>query len=183
MSDPDRPVILATWGTVAVGDIIVPAPGAEWEVTALELDASVRAGEVTATIRRGDVEHVRDVPLAQAVKILDRVTMAARRDGVPVEDVAAGVVTSAGLEPERVEHAGANGACPDYGNRLDPCPPGCASGTCVAAGEKTVAPPGETAQVRAQILHMCQVCGALTYPAKRQLHAEWHDRANVEYRP
>lgn len=29
-------------------------------------------------------------------------------------------------------HAGAGGACPDYGSRTDPCPPGCASGTCVA---------------------------------------------------
>lgn len=30
------------------------------------------------------------------------------------------------------KHAGADGACPDYGSTLDPCPPGCASGTCVA---------------------------------------------------
>jgi hypothetical protein len=30
------------------------------------------------------------------------------------------------------QHAGADGSCPDYGSALDPCPPGCASGTCVA---------------------------------------------------
>lgn len=29
-------------------------------------------------------------------------------------------------------HAGADGECPDYGSSLDPCPPGCASGVCVA---------------------------------------------------
>lgn len=28
-------------------------------------------------------------------------------------------------------HAGAYGACPDYGNSNDPCRPGCASGVCV----------------------------------------------------
>lgn len=29
-------------------------------------------------------------------------------------------------------HAGADGSCPDYGSRLDPCPRDCASGICVA---------------------------------------------------
>lgn len=36
--------------------------------------------------------------------------------------------------PRTPKHAGADGACPDYGSRYDPCPPGCASGTCVYAG-------------------------------------------------
>lgn len=36
-----------------------------------------------------------------------------------------------GRHDEEVKHAGADGACPDYGSHLDPCPPGCASGTCV----------------------------------------------------
>jgi hypothetical protein len=37
-------------------------------------------------------------------------------------------------------HAGADGSCPDYGSRLDPCPPGCASGTCVAGWGSRPAP-------------------------------------------
>lgn len=28
-------------------------------------------------------------------------------------------------------HAGDDGDCPDYGSRYDPCPPGCALGSCV----------------------------------------------------
>lgn len=35
------------------------------------------------------------------------------------------------------KHAGADGECPDYGSRYDPCAPGCASGTCVYAGPVT----------------------------------------------
>lgn len=37
-------------------------------------------------------------------------------------------------------HAGADGSCPNYDARLDPCPPGCASGVCVA----NVEPPGDS---------------------------------------
>jgi hypothetical protein len=40
------------------------------------------------------------------------------------------------VAPSPVRHAGADGECPDYGSVLDPCPPGCASGTCVAAGQR-----------------------------------------------
>lgn len=34
------------------------------------------------------------------------------------------------------KHAGADGACPDHGSSLDPCPPECASGTCKYAAPK-----------------------------------------------
>lgn len=42
--------------------------------------------------------------------------------------------TLASRYEELPKHAGADGACPDYGSRYDPCPPGCASGTCVYDG-------------------------------------------------
>lgn len=38
------------------------------------------------------------------------------------------------------KHAGADGSCPDYGSTLDPCPPDCASGRCVANDRR---PPGD----------------------------------------
>lgn len=31
------------------------------------------------------------------------------------------------------QHAGADGECPDYGSRYDPCPARCSLGTCVYA--------------------------------------------------
>lgn len=33
-------------------------------------------------------------------------------------------------------HAGAYGACPDYGSKLDPCPEACASGVCSISVER-----------------------------------------------
>ncbi len=33
-------------------------------------------------------------------------------------------------------HAGVRGECPDFGSSTDPCPPGCAAGTCVALGDR-----------------------------------------------
>lgn len=47
-----------------------------------------------------------------------------------------------------VKHAGADGSCPDYGSHLDPCPPGCASGTCVAGS-------GKHAPVRVPAICVC----------------------------
>jgi hypothetical protein len=44
------------------------------------------------------------------------------------------------IERDDPVHAGADGSCPDYGSTLDPCPPGCASGTCVAGGQRTEEP-------------------------------------------
>ncbi len=51
---------------------------------------------------------------------------------------------------EVVEHAGADGDCPDYGSRLDPCPPGCAMGTCIAGthGDEFTWPTATWADVR-----------------------------------
>lgn len=53
-----------------------------------------------------------------------------------------------------VEHAGANGNCPDYGSTLDPCPPGCASGTCVYA-----APEGQRVSDAPRISDHAYDCG------------------------
>lgn len=51
-------------------------------------------------------------------------------DGVSIPHGA----TDCGQHDDKPQHAGADGSCPDYGSTLDPCPPGCASGTCVANG-------------------------------------------------
>jgi hypothetical protein len=48
-------------------------------------------------------------------------------DGVSIPHGA----SDCGQHDDKPQHAGADGSCPDYGSTLDPCPPGCASGTCV----------------------------------------------------
>lgn len=99
--------VLTTWGCVGVGDVVCPAPGAEWEVIEAEPSS---AGTVRIRVQRGDDVSTNTLPIDRPVYILDKVTAAAERDGVDPAEVAAGVLTSGGLAPETVTPPGQAGA-------------------------------------------------------------------------
>lgn len=163
--------VLTTWGCVGVGDVVCPAPGAEWEVTAIEASQIKTGLMMHVTLRRGVDEIAQFVPTDRPVYILDKVTAAAERDGEDPAEVAAGVLTSGGLAPSAVRPR-----CPgDPSHYADSHDPGGASfGVPLDHGKpepETVTPPGQTG---AAILATCEACGALTYPSQAQRHTDWH---------
>lgn len=112
--------VLTTWGCVGVGDVVCPAPGAEWEVIEVEYVTHDPVHTFRVTLRRGESTSTSEVRALQPVYILDKVTAAAERDGVDPAEVAAGVLTSGGLAPESVAPPGQTGAailevCPECG--------------------------------------------------------------------
>jgi hypothetical protein len=156
---------------VGVGDVVCPAPGAEWEVLSI-IDPHDGTSDLFVSIGRGGDVRESTVQKPRPVYILDRVTAAAERDGVDPAEVAAGVLTSGGLAPSSLP-----AMCGTrYLNNL----------TCTLApghepphghARETVTPPGQTG---AAILHSCQECGALTYPSATEIHASWHEASRPE---
>lgn len=87
-------------------------------------------------------------------------------------------------ELEEPKHAGADGSCPDYGSTLDPCPSGCASGTCVVnKPQDTVCPNCAPLLARvsatrvdgSEVTSACRDCGSLD-------ELKWFERTWVDVR-
>lgn len=112
---------------IADGAVLVPEQE-PWNVPHL-------FGSLVPTVRTVDPESLRPT--------ITDVAKRAYENGVRDERALTEVLGPAPIEAKPVTHAGADGACPDYGSRLDPCPPGCASGVCVA-GRTPAAQPAET---------------------------------------
>jgi len=129
-----RPAVAGSWGTVHVGDVVRGADQRPWQV--IERGPALRwvlAGEsadfTMSNPERGEVTARRK--LFDPCDVMDRADHTAT--AVAVGALVDGGMTVEILRETTVEHAGADGSCPSYGSDLDPCPPGCASGTCVAA--------------------------------------------------
>lgn len=73
-----------------------------------------------------------------------------------------------GQHGDTPQHAGADGSCPDYGSTLDPCPPGCASGTCVVNTCRC-------SRTEKQYCHLSDCHGGADVPT-------WHERTWVDVR-
>jgi hypothetical protein len=76
--------------------------------------------------------------------------------------------TDCGQHDDKPQHAGADGSCPDYGSTLDPCPPGCASGTCVVNTCRC-------SRTEKQYCHLSDCHGGADVP-------QWHERTWVDVR-
>ena len=100
------------------------------------MDALNDATKYSYTVQKavnGAITAATQVTLTPGVIRAFRRAWARMPEGMPGTRTVAGLVAALaelGFEVAPVQHAGADGGCADYGSRLDPCPPGCASGIC-----------------------------------------------------
>lgn len=123
---------VALWQVHEDGDL-PPAPGTDEPPPWNEPDDACPAcGRLHYPWCKPDDTEVSSIVHGEAPGLLGEMERALAGEGLDVN----GDPQAVDGPVDGARHAGADGSCPDYGSRLDPCPPGCASGECVYAAPK-----------------------------------------------
>lgn len=143
--DPKKPRERGNTGVSQTAGLIIHLPAGEgrcdfyWINLTAGWEASGLCDKVRAFRKRKDL--LAPASFAPALQFEDALTLPEpAREQVAAALAIGDRVTVGGIEFTKIgvdpfnapKHAGADGECPDYGSTNDPCPPGCASGTCVA---------------------------------------------------